>query len=349
MRRLFKHSLKIISAGVIVLTFLSYLAPYVNPALFRWLAFFGTAFPWWLLANLALLLVWGARVHRFALYHLGIILFGWQYVSGFVGFNAGKDQTPENAFVLATHNLGGIFRGIHLEDGEWSRIYAGYIRFLTDQGDPDILCLQETGLKFSRKMGEKMAYPYRFDLNRGGSSILSRYPILRGGQVPFGQPENASIWADIRIGKHIVRVYNVHLQSNKVTYDTERVLEEPNLQKEETWQEIKKVVRKVGSATQIRAGQAEKLRELLAACAHPVILCGDFNDTPNSYVYDRLSEGLNDTFRERGFGIGTTFAGAVPLLRIDYVLTDPVLKTYGCRVARGSVSDHYPVFATLGF
>ena len=68
-------------------------------------------------------------------------------------------------------------------------------------------------------------------------------------------------------------------------------------------------------------------------------LCGDLNDTPNSYVYGILSEGLTDTFRERGLGIGTTFSGALPFLRIDYVLTDPRIKVYSCRVARGPWSD----------
>lgn len=346
---LLKHTLKILSAAVIVMTFLSYLSPYVNPALFRWLAFFGTAFAWLLLANILLLLVWAFRMHRFALYHAGILLFGWHHVNAFVGLNFGQAPEPENAITLATHNLGGLFRGIHWDDDTWSGIYSDYIAFLKEQGNPDILCTQETGKKFFRALAEKMKYPYVFDLNRGGTAILSRYPILRGGQVPFGQPENGSVWADVQIGKRIVRVYNVHLQSNKVTYDTERVLDQPDLKNEETWRGINKVLRKVGGATSLRAGQAQKLRDLIAACPHPVVLCGDFNDTPNSFVYDLLAESLNDTFCEKGFGLGTTYAGALPLLRIDYVLTDPALKTYSCRVARNNISDHYPVFVALGF
>ena len=78
-------------------------------------------------------------------------------------------------------------------------------------------------------------------------------------------------------------------------------------------------------------------------------MCGDFNDTPNSYVYARLSEGLNDTFRDKGLGFGTTFGGALPMLRIDYILTDRDIKTYSCRTVRdGGFSDHYPVFVTVG-
>ncbi len=348
--RLLKHSVKILSAGVIVLTFLSYLSPYINPALFRWLAFIGTAFPWLLLANLLLLVLWGVKLHRFALYHLGMIIFGWQYVSGFVGTNPGRDLAPENAITIITHNLGGLFRGIHHDDDVWDQIYSDYIRFLKDNGNPNILCVQETGFKFFRKLAQKMNYPYVLDLNRGGTAILSRYPLLRGGQVPFGQPENGSVWADLQIGQRVVRVYNVHLQSNKVTYDTERVIDDANLKKEETWRGIKKVLRKVGGATSLRAGQAQKLRDLIAASPYPVILCGDFNDTPNSFVYNELAETMTDTFREKGFGLGSTFAGRLPFLRIDYILTDPTVVPYTCHVVRSqTVSDHYPVVATVGF
>lgn len=349
MNYLFKHALKVISAGVILLTFLSYVAPYINPALFRWFAFLGTAFPWLLLANLVLILIWGFRLHRFALYHVGILLFGWQYVTGFIGMNIGQDHVPENALTITTHNLGGLFRGIHLSDGEWEQIYHDYVRFLKDNGNPDILCTQETGLKFAKSLALKMGYKYSYDLNRGGSAILSRYPVLRGGQIPFGQPENNSIWVDVKIGKRTVRVYNVHLQSNKVTYDAERVIDQPSLKDEETWRKINRVLRKVGGATSVRAGQAAKLRELIRSSPYPVILCGDFNDTPNSFVYDHLAEGLTDTFREKGFGFGTTFSGVLPLLRIDYILTDPVIVPYSCQVLHDGASDHYAVMARVGF
>ncbi len=344
-----KQIIKILSAAVILMTFLAYLCPFVNPASFRWFAFFGTAFPWLLLANILLLLVWAGRVHRFALYHLAILLFGWQHVTGFIGLNFSGDLAPENAVTVTTHNLGGFFRGIHLSEAEWEQIYTDYAEFLKKNGDPGILCTQETGRKFFQTVAEKMGYKHSFHLNRSGNAILSRYPVIRGGQVPFGQPENTSIWADLKIGGRTVRVYNVHLQSNKVTNETKRVIRDSDLQDKQTWRDINRVLRKVGGATSIRAGQAQKLRDLIAASPHPVILCGDFNDTPNSYVYSQVAENMQDTFRDTGLGLGTTFSGAVPFLRIDYILADPRMQPYSCKVLRRSASDHYAVVAKLGF
>lgn len=348
MQYIIKHLLKILSAGVIVFTFLSYVSPYVNPALFGWMTFFGTGFPWLLWANIALLLVWAVRKHRFALYHLGIMLFGWQYVTAFIGTNAGNDAIPGNAITVATHNLGGIFRGINLEEDIWAGIFSGYTGFLRENGDPDILCIQETARKFYPRLAELMGYKYTLH-RKGGTMLLSRYPIIANGDVPFSKSDNSMLWADIRVGKRVVRVYSVHLHSNRVTGETERVLDDPQLEKKETYRGIYRVLRKVGGATSVRAEQAAALQKHIWASPHPVILCGDFNDTPNSYVYGLLSEGMTDTFQEQGFGIGTTFAGALPFLRIDYILTDPGIKIYSCRVARGEHSDHHAVVAALGW
>jgi len=350
MRSLLKNSVKIISAAVVFLTLLAYICPHVNPTSFSWLTFFGTAFPWLLLANVALIFVWTWRRNRFALYHLGILVFGWQHITSFVGLDFGKDTVPESAVSVATHNIGGIWHGQHFISDSLREITAAqYAHFLQKNGAPDILCTQETTSKFYRLVAQKMGYEYTFNLKKG-TVIFSRYPIEAGGEIPFGKTSNSSLWADIRVpGNKLVRFYNVHLQSNKVATTTEKVIGDPNLNEGETWHEIGSVLKRVGGATSVRADQAQRLREHIAASPNPVVVCGDFNDTPNSYVYAHISEGLADTFREQGLGFGTTFAGALPMLRIDYILTEKSFATFSCRVVRSGESDHYPVFTTVGF
>jgi hypothetical protein len=349
MRQILKHTLRIFSVAVVLLTLLCYLCPLVNPATFRWLAFFGTAFPWLLLINVLLLLVWTWRLNRFALYHVGVIAFGWQYVIGFVGFQSGEKTVPKNAFTVATHNLGALYRSKKFNTQERASVADAYAAFLQEYGTPDILCTQETSGKFYRLVAQKLGYENTFNLKKG-TVILSKYPMEAGGDIPFGKTANSSIWVDVRIGKQVLRVYNLHLQSNSVTQTTEKVIEEHELDEGETWNTIGKVLGKVGNATSLRSEQAAMLREHIEKCPYPVLVCGDFNDTPNSYVYALLSNGLKDTFKERGWGLGTTFGGALPLLRIDYVLTDPGMITYSCKTIHDSAfSDHFPVFVQIGF
>jgi endonuclease/exonuclease/phosphatase family metal-dependent hydrolase len=347
MLTLLKNSVQLMSAIVILLTLISYICPHINPAIFPWISFVGTAFPWILLLNVFFVLLWAWHRSRFAFYHIGMILFGWQYVAGFIGFDFGKDTVPEKAITVATHNLGGLFRGQKRSEALYEKTASAYSRFLQENGFPDLLCTQETGGKFYPILAQKMGYPYTFNLKKG-TVILSRYPIEGGGDIPFGATANSSLWADIRIGKQLVRVYNVHLQSNKVTSTTEKVIEGGELDEGETWHDIGIVLGQVGRATGVRAEQAQRLREHINKCPHPVILCGDFNDTPNSYVYTLLSEGFTDTFTEKALGMGTSFAGVLPFLRIDYILTDPAFKVYSCKTVHGKFSDHFPVFVSLG-
>lgn len=345
---LLKNAVRVVSALVIVLTFLAYVCPHVDPARFSWLAFLGTAFPWLLLCNLLLFLFWLWRLNRFALYHMLIVAFGWSYVTGIIGFHFGKKNVPEHAITVATHNLGALFRGQRTDEAKREKMATAYAQFLKENGLPDVLCTQETAGRFYPLLAAKMGYEHTFNLKKG-TVIFSRYPIEASGDIPFGTgTANSTIWADLRVGKRLIRVYNVHLQSNKVSTDAEKVIDHPDeLDEEETWQEIGSVLNRVGSATGVRAEQARRLRAHLESCPHPALVCGDFNDTPNSYVYALLSDGLHDTFRQKGRGLGTTFAGALPFLRIDYVLTSGGFTTRDCRRVKGPYSDHYPVFAEL--
>lgn len=327
---------------VILCTACAYLSPFVNPASFRWFSYFGTSYPWWALLNIGFLVFWITRLNRFALYHFTILLLGAPHFNRFFAFNKGDiNAAQERHITLVTHNLGLLFKNHSAQKAD--SLARAYAAFLSENGKPDIVCTQETKGVFYPLLGKYLGYDQRFNLKKG-TVILSRYPILAGGDIPFGKTGNSTLWADIRLpsGK-IARVYNVHLQSNKVSQDADKIMDG-----NQDLDDLSKVMDKVGGATSTRAEQAKRLRTHILEAPHPVIVCGDFNDTPNSYVYREISGGLTDTFEAAGWGLGTTYAGHIPLLRIDYILSDPGLQPLVCQVQRDSRwSDHYPVFSTL--
>ena len=107
------------------------------------------------------------------------------------------------------------------------------------------------------------------------------------------------------------------------------------------------LMKKLREAYQRRSVQVRKIREHMNSSPHPIILCGDFNDTPTSYAYHILSKRLKDSYVKRGSGLGTTYNGNLPNLRIDYVFADPFISILDHDLIHTDLSDHYPISVTL--
>lgn len=80
---------------------------------------------------------------------------------------------------------------------------------------------------------------------------------------------------------------------------------------------------------------------------YPVIVCGDFNDVPNSYAYCKIGDRLQNAFVEKGSGIGRTFSNISPTLRIDNIFTDKIFTISQFTRVRNNLSDHFPIIADV--
>ena len=170
------------------------------------------------------------------------------------------------------------------------------------------------------------------------------FPFLDKGRIKFGKSVNVAVWADIEISSgKVIRVYSIHLQSSKIDPNAIDVVAEGKIQEKQTWFSLKSIIGKFKNATSIRAKQAEEVAQHIRKSPHPVVVCGDFNETPLSYAYRVISRSLQDAFKARGSGFGTTYAGKLPALRIDYILTDPKFKILEHQIIHRNFSDHYPV------
>ena len=94
----------------------------------------------------------------------------------------------------------------------------------------------------------------------------------------------------------------------------------------------------------IRANQVDILKRNIDHSPYPVIICGDFNDTPASYTYHEMTAGFHDSFCKAGTGfLGSTYAGNFPSFRIDYILYDDAFTASNYSKNSINFSDHYPV------
>ena len=72
----------------------------------------------------------------------------------------------------------------------------------------------------------------------------------------------------------------------------------------------------------------------------PVIIAGDFNSPATDPLHDLLRGHFNDSFSEAGTGWANTWHRRVPLHRIDYIYTSPLLKAVRSHTVIVPASDH---------
>jgi endonuclease/exonuclease/phosphatase family metal-dependent hydrolase len=113
----------------------------------------------------------------------------------------------------------------------------------------------------------------------------------------------------------------------------------------ETLTEIKSISSSLRKGFIKRASQAKAVKARIDKSPYPVIVAGDFNDTPVSYSYRKIRKGLNDAFVSSGYGAGFTYKGNYPPNRIDYILFDDSFECRQFDISKVKYSDHYPIVA----
>jgi len=335
---------------LVLATLLSYLSPYVSPATFWPLAFFGLIYPWLLLANLLFLAFWALlRKYQFLL-SLSCLLLGWNPIMQFFGLHLNSSPEEETVLWVKCFNAYG-FR----DDLEGGKRYPAerLSEVFPVPPELDVLCLQEfPSVQWARNdflahFTEQTPLQHKLVSSKGALAIFSRYPIKDSHTRYFFEDFNGYQYADLEVGSHTIRVFNLHLQSNSVSSMASEVARDGNLQERETWLNIRAMAANFKRSATKRATQAEEIAQAIADSPHPVVLCGDLNAVPQSYTYHQIAQHLVDGFRQAGKGFGTTYAGAIPALRIDYIFHSPVFRALDYQVAKEQFSEHYSVSAAL--
>lgn len=182
-----------------------------------------------------------------------------------------------------------------------------------------------------------------------GLIIFSKYPIINRqtvGSFPYNYNNNFQ-YADIVKGNDTFRVFNIHLQSLKFTPVNLQYIDKPSMESRQDLSRSKSVLTKFKSGFLKRQLQADKIKATIDESPYPVIVCGDLNDVPNSYAYQKIGKGLQNAFVEAGAGLGRTFSSIAPTLRIDNIFIQPsfVVNQY-VRVPK-KLSDHFPIIADV--
>ena len=338
---------------------------------------------WWLISLLGLvfplllLLVTGFAVFWLFFYSrwLSVIsivalLIGWQDIHSFFAFNFPRKfdsaRSPHTLRVM-TWNVRRWDEFITRKAGA-SGHRVRMLDFVRQQ-NADVLCFQEFFEPHNAKgftenipyIQQQLGYPYYFfshdyrgngGMYETGVIIFSRYPIVNTLQIKYGSPDSIKaseslILADLDINGKKIRVFTTHLQSVLLRNKDFRDFQIIRNVEDSMLEASKSIAKKLKRAYSLRSSQADTVRAQLDKSPYPLLICGDFNDVPNSYSYFHILGSRQDAFIERGFGIGRTYVHLSPTLRIDYILADKSFGVLQCAKFPLPYSDHHPLVADL--
>ena len=89
------------------------------------------------------------------------------------------------------------------------------------------------------------------------------------------------------------------------------------------------------------------LKPLVTECSLPLVMAGDMNDIPSSYLYHQITKELCDCYTDKGVGFSTTYNGGFPRYRIDMVFRSEGIRTLSYKRVRTDISDHYPLVVSF--
>jgi len=357
-KRIFSSIFLSINVIIGFLLLLSYLASYVSPS-FAWVvALVGMAYPYWLTSFLFItVLLLFFKKYKLLFINLLIIFLGFNDLSSWIQIRPFRNKTDCASFRLMSYNVK-LFDLYNWKENKKNQKET--LRLIKEQ-NPDIISFQEfyyDGIEFfADSIAQFLEMPYyhivdsRFSRNVAhfGQAIYSKYPIKNYEVIKFPQTTNRSFYCDISLPENkIVRVFCNHLESYRFKKEDYQLME--NLpKKKETILQSTGILKRLKKALVKRSYQAEKVASFVNASPYPVVVTGDFNDTPNSYAYHLISRNLQDAFETSGNGFSHTYKGAFPSFRIDFILYSKELKPSNYKRFKLPHSDHYPICTDFCF
>ena len=309
----------IVNSILLLLLLASYIAPKVHPDFFWYISLLGIFFPAILIINIIFGIYWLFCWKKYFWANLVIILLGTSHIDNIIAnqknildqkkFNElqkNKKHQFDQLINIMSYNVRLFNQNENIDDND----IVNKIRDVIRKEKPNILCIQEFNL--TNETTKIFDLYNQKNANDNKLQIITEYKVIKTGYI---KSKNICVYKDIVLNDTI-RVYNIHLQSN--------------------W------VNSMKSSYQNRVNEALKIKKHINKSPYPVIVCGDFNDTPISYTYSNLKNGLADSFKESGIGIGNSYV-SIPTLRIDYILHSEKYKSYNYKKNKYELSDHFPI------
>jgi endonuclease/exonuclease/phosphatase family metal-dependent hydrolase len=346
-------------------------SPFLNPGNYAFIALLGIGFPFLFTAVLLTGIYMAYKKYKLVWIHILVLVLGFYQLTHCFGFNAFAgfaNEKKETSLRILSWNLSSW--GVTKRNNANKISYRKEMTDLMVNSNADIICMQEYHFLREKTIRDSIIpelkekgfnyflfarSKYTMHLFKSahvtGVAIASKYPFADTAVFNYNDGDFAEplVYADVLFNNKTIRIFTTHLQSVRLeNYDYEALhnLKEPA---NASVTQAHAVAWKLKQAYKKRAQQANLLQQHITQSPHPVIVCGDFNDVPGSYVYTTAKGNLQDAFLKKGFGFGRTYRFISPTLRIDYILADKKFKVEQYKKIEVKYSDHYPVVADVKF
>lgn len=326
---------------LMLITSLSFLALYISPETFVFFQWIGVVLPILLFCNLFFLIIGLYKRSWYSICPLIAILANFHYYPH--KFQMHQPEEGNLAEIkFATYNVHEFKMIYNISSMEQIAEYFSDNKVNT-------VCLQEVPADCTEADLKQMFTNMPFVITTGGRdkhfqlAILSKYPLDSISTISFPERPNCALFADITVNKEKIRIANFHLQTTNWNQ-----VKGTFMSPEDSRQSWTDALGVISSNFRFRGKQVDSLRRILDLSPYPLIVSGDFNNTPVSYGYKTIKGDLKDAYREAGNGYGYTYRYFMKLFRIDFVLySDAKLKAKNYRTGDIDFSDHLPILVDI--
>lgn len=349
--KIFRIILLVINILLAICLLLTTLAPNVAPSRSIIPSLLAFGYLPLLIANATMVVLWLMMGKWHFIWSAAAIAVRWSFVGLFLQVGgtakaADHDEHPQAVTVMSynVHEFKGQENRKTLADTN-----AAAFLELVRENNPDILCLMEySSGKKVRVTDSLTALGYNHyhsahgkSTSLSGTVVFSRLPITYVKRI-----DHNMLLVELINDNQQFRLCCVHLDSYALD-DTDREEIEQILHGEmkpesRTLDKVKETILKHETEWE------EKLEPIVSESTVPILMAGDFNDIPSSWLYGQVSKHLDDTYRDKGMGICHTYNGdGFPHFRIDYIFHSKGFQTLSYKRIKTDISDHYPVISSL--
>jgi endonuclease/exonuclease/phosphatase family metal-dependent hydrolase len=373
-RPVYQKILIFLNVSIVIAYLFVCLVPFVNTGANWFIAVPGIIFPILFFALLFFMILWIILKSKFVWICVITILLGIQQILAVFSFHLPQkfisDKQPNTLRVLQWNVMSWDQQEEknNIENG--GHALRPLMMDLVQTQNADVLCFEEffefkdaTIFKSNITTITQMGFLFHYFVplesgpsdNHSGIIIFSKNPMVDTASFNLNLDKKGEhlIYADIKVKDKTFRIFATHLIPIKFAdWENQRQRSE-EIYGDAGADNYGKIFSKLIRGYSFRYHQSLFVEKKIAESPYPAIICGDFNDIPNSSTYFNVKGNLQDPFLKMGFWTGrttrTSFGIISPTLRIDYILASRNFRVNQFQIIHVPYSDHYPVETDLQY